>query len=346
MATIEVSTWSELVSAVTQPITEITTVKITKDIDCNEEIPQGVSSTVVIPQANRDIALTIDGGYEEGGVTKRHKIINLRTNIGSPVPIFRLNGSRDSNWYRTIWFKNIDFLNLQLDAALTEGDQGYQSSGGYPLSIGAFVNCRFMGKRTTNMFTKSSFNNAGYYYMFNNNFVNVPYYGTTKEGFPLVRRYPPSSSYKCQFMAQNCRFRCTYTGTYTPTYDSGKVYSDIYNANLNGCYIDGEIVGADSDTTYINIYTQGEAANDGNPSMQNVYDVNFYMKDVVSDRNIDFGAFKGVVKSPVKDWDDKTISCNSYNSKTGIIFASETDMQNAQWLYDHGLDIIVPNQGG
>lgn len=345
MATIEVSSWSELVSAVTQTISEPTTVKITKDIDCNEEIPQGVTNTIVIPRANRSIALTIDGEYEEGGATKRHKIINLRTNIGSPVPIFRLNGSYDQGWWRTIWFKNIDFLNLRLDAALTEGDQGYQDISGTIYSIGAFVNCRFVGKRTTNMFTKSSWG-AGYYYMFNNNFVNVPYYGTTKEGFPLVRRYHPSVGNKCVLMAKNCRFRCTYTGTYTPTYDSGKVYSDIYNANLNGCYIDGEIVGADSDTTYINIYTQGEAANDGTPSMQNVYDINFYMKDVTSDRNIDVGAFKGVVKTPVKDWDDRTTSYNSYNSKTGIIFASETDMQNAQWLYDQGLDIIVPNQGG
>lgn len=345
MATVEVSTWAQLASAVTRTISENTTVKIMEDIDCNDEIPQGVAATVVIPRADQDKALTIDGEYEEGGVTKRHKIINLRTNIGSPVPIFRLNGSNNSGWWRTIWFKNIDFLNLRLDAALIEGDQGYQGSSS-PLSIGAFVNCRFMGRRTTNMFTKSSWSTAGYYYMFNNNFVNVPYYGTTKEGFPLVRRYHPSvSSYKCVFMAQNCRFRCTYTGSFTPTYDSGKVYSDIYNANLNGCYIDGEIVGADSDTTYINIYTQGEAGNDGNPSVQNVYDVNFYMKNVASDRNIDFGVFKGVVKTPVKKWDDKTTSYNSYNAKTGIIFASESDMQNAQWLYNNGLDIIVPNQG-
>ena len=49
MATYEVSTWTELVEALEtiNESTESQTIKITADIDCNDEIPEGVASTIV-----------------------------------------------------------------------------------------------------------------------------------------------------------------------------------------------------------------------------------------------------------------------------------------------------------
>ena len=61
MATVEVSTWTDLV---TQLAVSNNTVKLTKDIDCNDEIPFGVTSTI-----------TMDSNLDGQG----HMIRNLRT---------------------------------------------------------------------------------------------------------------------------------------------------------------------------------------------------------------------------------------------------------------------------
>jgi hypothetical protein len=86
MATIEVSTWAELAAAV-RAANSGDTIKLIADIDCNDEIPEGVSSTINSPISIN--TLTITGEYTEDNVTKSHVIKNLRTSSSIPVPIFK-----------------------------------------------------------------------------------------------------------------------------------------------------------------------------------------------------------------------------------------------------------------
>ena len=93
MATYEVSTWAQLRSAITS-VASGDTIKLIADIDCNDEIPEGVASTILLSV----FTLTIDGGYVEDGVTKRHEIRNLRTSASSPASIFKIQASSDGTY--------------------------------------------------------------------------------------------------------------------------------------------------------------------------------------------------------------------------------------------------------
>lgn len=333
MATIEVSTWAELVSAISSAASG-DTIQLTADIDCNNEIPEGVSSTITILNKN----LTIDGGYVENGVTKRHEIRNLRTSASSPVSIFKIQVSYDGEYTNTI--KNIDFINLILVAPLFE-----------------------TAARYTEVYLQKSF-------------FNVPYYGSTQENIALSELYFRSGSriQKLYFYITNCRFtgkrttkilrynssattvlfyiyadycyiKTKYTGTYNPSYDAGTVYSELYNMSLNGCRIEGDIVGNAGDATYINFHLLGSYP-PRTISMQNVYDVDFYISSAVSDRAVDFSANKGLIKKPVKVWNDTTTTTyTNYNAKEDLIFATETEMQDTDWLIQNNFDIVPSNQG-
>ena len=115
MVDVYVETWAELRAAilsVSSSNPELT-VHLVKDIDCNDEIPEGVSSTISV-YASYALNLTITGAYTEDGVTKNHVIRNLRTNIVSPVNIFTF--SDDSTSTKYVNFRNIDFVNLVLVA--------------------------------------------------------------------------------------------------------------------------------------------------------------------------------------------------------------------------------------
>lgn len=62
MATINVSTWSELVTALTNHGNN-DTIKLITDTDCNNEIPGGVDSTINCGST----AVTLTGDYIESG---------------------------------------------------------------------------------------------------------------------------------------------------------------------------------------------------------------------------------------------------------------------------------------
>lgn len=331
MATIEVSTWAQLRSAIGSAASG-DTIKLIADINCNDEIPEGVSSTITILNKN----LTIDGGYVENDVTKRHEIRNLRTSGSSPVSIFKLQVSADSAFTNTI--RNIDFVNLILDAPLFETAVQY-----------------------TMVYLQKSF-------------FNVPYYGTTQENIALSEIYSSSGgrSRSLDFYITNCRFtgkrttkiiryntmatnlrffvyadycyiKTKYTGTYTPSYDTGKVYSELYNMSLNGCRIEGDIIGNAGDVTYINFNLLGTSPS-RTISMQNVYDVDFYISSAVSDKAVEFVANKGLIKKPVNVWNDTTATAyTNYNAKTDLIFATESQMQDIDWLIQNNFDVVPTN---
>ena len=336
MATIEVSTWAELVNAITSASSG-DTIKLIADIDCNRTIPEGVTSTIVVGYGN----ITIDGGYTEGDVIKRHEIRNLRTNINSPVTIFKFPMGGYNTVTHTV--KNIDFVNSILDKPLLGIMDYYTADHNFYVK-----NCRFTGKRTDYLIGRIAGQSAseaqGYVNVYlQNSYFNVPYYGSTESKIALCEYYKQSSAYFYSY-ADNCRIRTHYTGTYTPAYNTGNVYSEVYNISLTGCRVEGDIVANAGDVTYINFYIKGSAPSRTIP-MQNVYDVDFYITSSVSNRNVDVVACKGLVKKPIKVLNSTTTYTN-YNEKTDLIFATESEMQDTDWLIQHNFDVVPSNQGG
>ena len=127
MATIEVASWEDLVTAITSHSSG-DVIKLTADIDCNNSIPLGVSSTV---NCGNDV-ITIDGSYVENGL-----ILNLRTSVTTPVAIFSFGGTNHS-----VYIKNLDFANLILDAPL------FSCYGSSTPSHIYLQSCRFVGRRS------------------------------------------------------------------------------------------------------------------------------------------------------------------------------------------------------
>lgn len=330
MATIEVSTWAELVSAISSAASG-DTIQLIADIDCNNEIPEGVSSTITILNKN----LTIDGGYVEGGVTKRHEIRNLRTSASTPVSIFKLRVSHDGKYTNTI--KNIDFVNLILDAPLFETAAEYTEV----YLQKSFFNVPYYGSTQENIALSELYSQSGgvgryiYFYITNCRF-------TGKRTTKIIRYNVSATKVGFRIYADYCYIKTKYTGTYEPSYNEGKVYSELYNMSVNGCRIEGDIVGNAGDTTYIGFNLRGIVPS-RTISMQNVYDVDFYISSAVSDRAVDFTANKGLIKKPVKVWNDTTTTTTTYtnyNAKTDLIFATESEMQDIDWLIQNNFDIV------
>jgi hypothetical protein len=77
--------------------------------------------------------------------------------------------------------------------------------------------------------------------------------------------------------------------------------------------------------------------------MQNVYDVDFYFttnyeKDVV------LKACKGLFKRPIRLLSGEQVTFDTYNSvSTGIILATEAQMQDTDWLIQHNFDVVPSN---
>lgn len=331
MATIEVSTWAELAAAISSAASG-DTIKLIADIDCNDEIPEGVASTILLAM----FKLTIDGGYVEDGVTKRHEIRNLRTSGSSPVSIFKIQASADGTYTNTI--RNIDFVNLILDAPLFETAVQYT----YVYLQKSFFNIPYYGTTQQNIALSEIYNSSGGISMKLNFYITNCRF-TGKRTTKLIRYNTYATGLRFFVYADYCYIKTKYTGTYNPSYDAGKVYSELYNMSLNGCRIEGDIVGNAGDTTYINFNLLGSTPS-RTISMQNVYDVDFYISSAVPDRAVDFAAIKGLIKKPVKVWNDTTTTTyTNYNAKTDLIFATESQMQDIDWLIQHNFDIIPSN---
>ncbi len=352
MATVEVSTWAQLRSAVANA-TNGDVIKLIADINCNNEIPEGVPSTTDVTA----VSLTIDGSYQEGHVTKNHVIKNLRTHVSSPVDIFRMYNSNGSN----VTVKHIDFLNLILDRFLVNFFLGSAHSWQtYVYNYWNFNDCRFTGRRTFSMFGTRTGSNVCTRVTFNRCYFNIPYYGTSQGFKALVRYLRVDTSQGTGFVqgwANNCRILETYTGTFTPTYSTSQIgdyanltpSADITDMNLSGCRVEGKIVfGNNSSTpTYNNAQLIANIMyNTRTPSIQNVYDVDFYFTTNYT-KDIDLKACKGVFKRPIQLLDDEQITFDTFNSvSTGIILATKSEMQDADWLIQQGFDIVPSNQGG
>jgi hypothetical protein len=325
MATIEVSTWAQLVSAITNSAANNDTIKLIADINCNDEIPEGVASSI-IPNATQ--GLTIDGSYQEGNVTKNHVIINLRTSVLSPQAIFKWKFELSSTT-KTFNIKNIDFINLILDAPLIAHQQC--SSGTNQTVI---RNCRFTGRRTDYLYSPTSNNQGSQRAYFYSCYFNIPYYGTSYTKSPLCAFNSDTPTIRTY--AHYCRFKETYTGTWSPTTTTEAVCCGVSNTWINGCRVEGTIVNGYS--VYFHLTA---VKNLDTPAMQNVYDVDFKLTSNDSE-NVVIQALKGVVKIPVRKYSDNTpYDVSSYS--TGVIPATESQMQDTDWLIQHNFDVVPSN---
>ena len=312
MATIEVSTWTELVNAINTGGTD-DTIKLTQDINCNDDIPTGVAETISLR------AKTIDGSYEEGGVIKNRRIMNLRSGT-TPVIIFQIGDS--------VYLKNIDFLNLIIKQPLIK-----HSSNDY-LEI---RNCRFTGKRYCKLMeTRSSdwrqWANTNIY----SSFFNVPCYSTDSADLFIINFVQLNSNQAQATRAYNCWFIDTYTGTCTSNPYGRTAVSHIF---LDGCRLTGEMV-ADS---YFELQADALLNYFGTPQMQSVIDVDLKLTTTESQTMSALYSGQCVLKTPVTNLDDPTIEYTLPEAPTGTIYATAAQMQDAQWLYEHNFDIVPPN---
>ena len=117
MAQINVSTWAELVTALSSvPTNQDTTILLTADIDMNDVAPEGTG--IEIESSFWYYTLTINGGYTdpETGEQKNHVIKNLRTPIGSTANLFYFKFTNPYGSSNVIYTKfiNLDFQNINL----------------------------------------------------------------------------------------------------------------------------------------------------------------------------------------------------------------------------------------
>ena len=127
MATVEVSTWAELKTALSDNSNDGNTIKLTADIDMNGVAPEG--DNIVMSYDN---AITLDGD--------NYTIKNLRTKLSSPVAIF---GMAFGGTGRTFTIKNLKLQNLILSGASLIG-----ANGGTAASTTILEDVRICGSRS------------------------------------------------------------------------------------------------------------------------------------------------------------------------------------------------------
>ena len=319
MITVDVRTWTELVEAFNNGGTKYTddvTIKLTADIDCNDEIPEGVETTIS-PNIGSYYCI-LDGMY---GVNQNHVIHNLRTHVVSPVNIFRagLNG---------LTLKNIDFTNLVLDRPLlTVG----QSSGSTPCTINR---CRFVGRRTYNLFNNTYGSpiatSAGlnlYSCFFNIPYIKTPYVAADA---PLERNNATGSSLKYLSYAYFCRF--------VESHNDNTGITSCSNLKLSGCHVQGELTSS-SPITITSQY-------DYDSEVQNVVDLTLKTTEEQG-TTIVVNAPKGIWKDAIYSTDSTILAPYQYtNTNPLAIPESPADMMSVSELYSDGFDVQQSNSVG
>ena len=321
MATIEVSTWTELTAALIAVDSSNNDITLTANIDCNDEIPLGVETSVAIGGNQNQIIYLHGGG---------HIIRNLRTSISKPLEVF--TATNDS---KTLVVDDLDFINLYLDKPLFDW---------YGQNVIKFNRCKFVGKRTDILMKMSTQYNRRVEYT--SCFFNIPYVPTSSAYD--IDKAPLQISQAGKSIANFCWFReHEMPRTSIVVTDSGKDCCDLSNLNLNGCYIDGTIVGW---TTVSSSIIEGRL-NLGNysyhPVIQNVVDANIYFRpyDAQSPHfdSIELYCPGGVLKNYYYIYDTTTpisTTINNHNAET--ILATPAEMVDPVALYNKGFDIIIP----
>ena len=308
----EVGTWAELVSAYTNDgvsYTDSVTIKLMRDINCNDEIPEGVETTLNPRFNSNSHILILDGSYEVNGEVRNHVIRNLRTHIISPVDIFR--GTTGGTT-----FKNIDFINLILDRALLQIAQNTNAKAC------AFNHCRFVGRRTYNLWDTTWSKTVGGFKLYSC-FFNVPYIKTpyVVADIPLERNNLTGSNLKYLSYAYFCRF--------VESDDTLTGITSCSNLKLSGCRVQGKLTSS-SPITITSQY-------DYDSIIQNVVDLDL-KTTAEQGTTVVVNAPKGVWKDAIYSTDSTILTPYQYtNTNPLAIPESPEDMIDVSDLYSDGL---------
>ena len=344
MATYEVSTWAELIARMSDTTAETRTIKLVADIECNDAVPLGPTSPInIIGSIER--YCTIDGSYIKDGEIKNHVIRNLRTNVTSPVDIFDFRAHNPQSGVSTLFeigvtIQNIDFINIVLDDAMMFRLTKASGSSGASGNTVKFKNCSFVGRR--NRYLIGAINSNANSLTFESCFFNIPYKpsGTSDTYVPLTADW---SGYA---YANFCYFRESYNGWTVGTYESGmstNPQTSTYNLKLNGCYIDGTIVGYSSNICITKYYSY-------NAAIQNVVDADLRAYNNSGSDTVNIFAPKGIYKTAennntnvVKKYGDDSVNCPISNQNASAIPEIPSRMISPADLYADGFDIVVPD---
>lgn len=343
MATYEVSTWAELIARMADTTLETRTIKLVADIDCNDEVPFGPTSTINII-GSMALYCTIDGSYTKDGEIKNHVIRNLRTNVTSPVDIFNFRAhnpqsGQSDRFLIGVTIQNIDFVNTILNNArmfrLTRYEYGSGDSG----NTVKFKNCSFVGRR--NRYLIGAIDSNANSLTFESCFFNIPY----KPSDTSNTYVPLTADWSGYAYANFCRFRESYNGWTVGTYEpamSTNPHSSTYNLKLNGCYIDGTIVGYSSNICITKYYSY-------NAAIQNVVDADLRAYNNSGSDTVNIFAPKGIYKTAennntnvVKKYGDDSVNCPISNQNVSAIPETPRRMTSPADLYADGFDIVVP----
>ena len=146
-------------------------------------------------------------------------------------------------------------------------------------------------------------------------------------------------------IANYCRFREYYNGwtigDYNPSM-SRAPHTSTYNMNLNGCYIDGTIVGFETAIVISNNYSY-------NATIQNVVDADLRVVNNNGSSTVRIYAPKGIYKTAennntnvVKKYGDDSVNCSISNQNASAIPEIPSRMTSPADLYADGFDIVVP----
>lgn len=347
MATYEVNTWAAAMTKLVeagQGTWEDTVIKLTDDIDLNDEAPEG-SATSVTKNGNTGV-LTIDGTATG---KERYEVRNLRNVVGSSSAIITIGGSVGNA--HTLKFKNIDFVNLLISGA------AFLAKGGSNTGLVViFENCRFVGTRSgANCYLYNSYANV----TLTSCFVNLPWQGLGQTDLSCTSLIPKvtSSSGTSSAVANYCWFREHYTGWQIKdmsSEDSADAY--VWSCSFfrcSGCYIDGDMkVGAYNRTNYTNcgigeiLWRKNEASY--TPSAMNVFDASI---DCGSYNSVKYGWWYGLYVQRAHKSNGTAVTISLANdagpslpsAARRPLLATVEQSKDAQWLYENGFDIVIPD---
>lgn len=371
MPEFEVSTWTALVSKMAElasstPFSSAhwgnSTIKITQDIDLNDEAPSGTSTqfNFTADYNSTNYTIVIDGKQTDGS---NGVIRNLRTSISSPNYILAYANSIMPQYAPKIitHFKNIDFVNLILSGSSFAG----VASGSSVFSNCGFIfeNCRFVGSRSGSAYLL----NVTFGITLTSCYVNLPWNGAGQSsGLNYISLIPPNTSAATNAIANYCRFNEKYSGWIYPTLGSSsqsgfqRYYSCSY-FKMSGCRIEGkmtvpwyEVNDGDGEMRLYSPIMSAQNLAAYSPSAQNVFDVTLTADSNApasgtAANSVSLGGFSYVVRKDCKlpngtvcDYD--IVSKDSFDGSSSTpapLFAEPSQMKDAQWLSDNGFDIIV-----
>ena len=365
MATVEVSTWAELIYAMNYvSLVEDTTIKIVADIDMNEVAPEGVTNSFSSAWFGR--TLVIDGGYIDTttGESKNHVIKNLRTPITGNGSIFYFYYVNDASTALGVKFQNIDFQNLILASGHCF-DYDYTHLRTFKLTLD---NCRFVGSRGNYYLIGKNPYYGGLYncaLTLNKCYTDMPWNGAGQTDLSYTSLIPKDDENTTNAVANYCRFKETYGNWIYDTYYTStptiRIYSFSY-FKCSGCRIEGSMtvpVWINSTLQEYNGYSflcafNSKPISGFTPTAQNVFDVSLICDDSEFQNNfnkvVGCSGFSYLVKMDAKCKSDGSACTYTTNGASAIdgasrplpLLATPAQMRDAQWLSNNGFDIVVP----